>query len=76
MTLQEKREQGKRVSSKTLADNVMAVAVEGTVKDWACYIGAVTGLQGEELVYAAGYKQSEEIARAIFPAFHDLIYRR
>ncbi|GAI18219.1 unnamed protein product, partial [marine sediment metagenome] len=47
MTLQEKRDQGKRVASKTLGPNVLAVAVEGTVKDWACYIGAVTGLHGE-----------------------------
>jgi len=76
VTLKEKIEQGKRVQTKTLALNVLAVAVEGTVKDWACYIGAVSGLHDAELVYEAGDKQSEELARAIFPAFHDLFYRR
>lgn len=51
---------------------VLVVAVEGEVKDWAAYIGAVEGNKHSEevqKVYERGTKLPEQVARILFPDF-------
>jgi len=51
---------------------VLAVAIEGSVKDWAAYIGSVDGenhgMEAEE-VRRSGSKLPREIAEYLFPYF-------
>ena len=59
----------KRLECRALDTKVLAVAVEGHVGDWACYIGAVRGWNhSEEMKDVAkhGNKQQEELARLMF----------
>jgi hypothetical protein len=59
----------KRLEYRALDTKVLAVAVEGAVGDWACYIGAVKGWNHHKEmkdVAAHGNKQSEELARLMF----------
>jgi len=63
---------------KALDKQVLVVAVEGHVGDWAAYAGAVRGLSHESEwreVASHGSKLPEEFARLLFPAFEDLVYR-
>lgn len=61
-----------RTEYKALDSKVLAVAVEGSVKDWAAYIGAVAGenhtLEAEE-VKRNGSKLPFYIAGFLFPDF-------
>ena len=57
---------------------VLAVAIEGAVKDWAAYIGAVHGENHEDEwhdVKSYGSKLRKEIAELLFPEFRDLRWR-
>ena len=68
----------KREDYRALSQRVLAVAKEGYVDDWACYIDAVEGNNHEaevEEVYRYGAKVSKEIAEVLFPNFKDLRYR-
>jgi len=61
-----------------LDTEVIAVAVEGSVKDWAAYIGAVKGNNHDEEwlgVYENGSKLPQKVAEALFLDFAHLIYR-
>lgn len=69
----------KRMRWVRLGHNILAVAVEGAVADWAAYIDAVPGVNHTlevEHVKTNGDKLPEDVARAIFPAFRDLSWRR
>jgi len=58
--------------SKT--DNIYRhVAVEGAVKDWACYVGSI--IDSVEKVRNYGDKISETRARKLFPEFNHLRWR-
>lgn len=68
----------KRMDWRALSRRVLAVAKEGGIGDWACYIDAVEGNNHEveyEDVYRYGAKVSKEIAETLFPNFKDLTYR-
>ncbi|MBA7646858.1 hypothetical protein ES703_54624 [subsurface metagenome] len=78
MRLEQKLADLKKVRWRTLARGVMAVAVEGGCKDWACYIGVATktGIEGAEQVYNDGDKQWRYLAEVLFPDFKEAyIYR-
>jgi hypothetical protein len=62
----------KMVIARTHYNNLY-VAVEGAVKDWACYVGKVS--DGAEKVKRYGDKISEEKARDLFPEFETLRWR-
>jgi len=68
----------KRFDFIALDRKVLVVAVEGSVKDWSAYIGAVKGnnhsLEAGE-VARSGTKISKEIAELLFPTFRDLKWR-
>jgi len=53
--------------------NNLYVAVEGAVKDWACYVGKAS--DGIQKVKDYGDKISEEKARELFPEFKKLRWR-
>lgn len=66
------------IDYRVLDRQVIVVAVEGAIGDWAAYIGAVKGDNHDheyEQIAKTGNKVSEEIARAIFPAIKGLHYR-
>lgn len=68
----------KQTEYKALAKNVLCVAVEGSVRDWAAYIGAVAGISHSEEWHEVrddGAKLPEEIAKILFPNFRKLRYR-
>ena len=68
----------KRTGYMRLGRNVLAVAKEGAVNDWAAYIDAVPGINHEaevEHVMTNGDKLPERVARALFPEFRDLAWR-
>lgn len=68
----------KLVQWKPLAMRVIAVAVEGNIKDWAAYIDAVPGenhLQEWSRVQRGGAKLPAKVAKALFPSFKHLHYR-
>lgn len=68
----------KAYSWVALDSKVIAVAVEGEIRDWSAYIGAVPGKKHEseyEDVALHGSKLSKNIAEAIFPDFKRLWYR-
>jgi len=57
---------------KALAPKVLAVAVEGSIKDWSAYIGTVKGNNHDseaEEVARHGTKIQKEIAEFLFPNF-------
>jgi len=68
----------KKFDYVALDRKVLVVAVEGEVKDWSAYCGAVTGnnhlLEAKE-VARSGTKISKEIAELLFPTFRDLEWR-
>jgi len=67
-----KNKMDKQIRYKALDMKVLVVAVEGAVKDWACYIGAVKGENHErEFMQVAqhGTKISEKMATMLFPDF-------
>lgn len=69
----------KLVSYIALDMQVIAVAVEGGVGDWAAYIGAVKGDNHErewEDVGRHGTKLPQGVAELLFPSFKHLIWRR
>jgi len=57
----------------TILDNhVIAVAVEGAIKDWSAYIGAIEGIYFDheyEQVARTGSKLRREVAEVMFPDF-------
>lgn len=72
----------KKVRYGILARQVIIVAVEGEIKDWACYIGAVEGNDHSEewqQVKDYGDKLPKSVAKALaeifFPEFLELNYR-
>lgn len=62
----------KKVIAKTHYNN-RYVAVEGSIGDWACYIGKKSATV--EYVKAYGDKISETEARRLFPEFEYLTWR-
>lgn len=61
-----------------LDNHVLAVAIEGAVKDWAAYIGAVQGKNFEEeaqQIAEHGTKLPRKIAELLFPSFRNLRWR-
>ena len=63
---------------KVLDTKVIVVAVEGGIHDWACYIGAVQGINHDkewQKVYTEGSKLPKAVALVLFPDFADLTYR-
>jgi hypothetical protein len=68
-----------RISWKPLDRKVLVVAKEGSIGDWACYIGAVDG-QSHESEYTNvlqfGSKLPQSIAEILFPSFKHLNYRQ
>ncbi len=68
----------KRISITSLDIKVLAVAVEGSIGDWAAYIGAIPGFDHDsewQAVYKHGSKLPENLAKILFPEFHDLEWR-
>ncbi len=62
----------KKVRYAVLDTNVIAVAVQGEIGDWAAYIGAVEGENHEreyQKVADNGTKLSYKLARMLFPDF-------
>jgi hypothetical protein len=73
-----KKERPKRVRYVMLNNDVMAVAVEGEIKDWFAYIGAVNQNNPTadiEKIKAHGNKLRQDIAEILFPDFYDLKWR-
>ena len=70
----------KRIRYTSLDMRVLAVAVEGAIKDWSCYIGAVEGNNHErefQEVARRGTKLDYRIARILFPDFdQEFAWRR
>ena len=69
----------RRTIYTVLAREVLAVAVEGAVGDWAAYIGAVPGEDHDEewkRVGKTGAKLRQEVAEVLFPSFAHLKWRR
>jgi len=61
-----------------LDSKVLVVAVEGSIGDWAAYIGAVPGYNFDEewqRVAENGTKLPKSIAEILFPLFKDLKWR-
>lgn len=68
----------KLVDYYVLDNHVLAVAIEGEVKDWAAYIGDMKGYNLDwdiEMVKRNGTKLPEKIARILFPNFKNLRWR-
>ncbi|GAG81689.1 unnamed protein product [marine sediment metagenome] len=68
----------RRIQYKALDSKVLVVAKEGHAGDWAAYIGAVPGYSHDaewREVASDGSKLPESVARILFPAFEDLVYR-
>lgn len=68
----------KKLRWKPLAKDVIVVAVEGAVGDWAAYIGAVKGDNHEYewmKVRDHGAKLRKEVAEVLFPDFKHLRWR-
>ena len=64
---------------KALASTVIAVACEGTNKDWTAYIGGVQGKNHEkewQEVAEHGAKLPQQIAEILFPDFKHLKWRK
>lgn len=53
--------------------HLLFVAVEGAIKDWACYYGPTS--KGADWVRSWGDKISESKARKLFPEFNHLRWR-
>lgn len=69
---------GKRTRRIVLDMRVIAVAVEGEVRDWSAYIGAVRGDNHEnewQEVARKGTKLPKEVAELLFPDFKNLTWR-
>ena len=66
-----------KISWRRLDNKVIAVAVEGAIKDWAGYIGAVAGKTENEWKEVAerGTKLPQEVAEVLFPEFGSLRWR-
>ena len=67
-----------RIEYTALHTRVLAVAVEGGIKDWAVYIGPVPGMRHSDEyreVMNSGCKCSEALAKCLFPGWTDLDYR-
>ena len=65
-----------RIEYYPLANKVLVVAVEGSIKDWACYIGAVEGENYDKeflSVARSGAKIQYEIAKILFTEW-DIIF--
>ena len=63
---------------RALDKNVLVVAKEGAIGDWAAYIGAVPGNNHHdeyERVAALGSKLPESIANELFPSYKSWDYR-
>jgi len=63
---------------KALDKQVLVVAVEGGIGDWACYIGAVAGKNHErEFMEVAkhGTKLPRQIAELLFPEWERYRWR-
>ena len=61
-----------KISYKALDSHVLAVAVEGGIKDWAAYIGAVKGNNFDNEFHEVaenGTKLYRKIAELLFPDF-------
>lgn len=72
------RKISKILEVKALDSKVLAVAVEGSVGDWAVYIGAVPGHNHEVELYEVvdnGSKLSRNLAEAMFPHYKHLQWR-
>jgi len=58
---------------------VIVVAIEGSIRDWAAYIGAVPGQNHErewQLVLEDGSKLFQKFAEVLFPDFaQDFVWR-
>jgi len=71
--------ESRRREYTTLDRKVLVVAVEGKIKDWAAYIGAVEGknhMKEMDEVAKHGTKIPKEIARLLFPRFaNDFTWR-
>lgn len=68
----------KQVEWYPIDSRVIVVAVEGAVKDWAAYIGAVPGKNHREEwcdVRDFGTKLRQEVAELLFPHFKALRWR-
>lgn len=68
----------KKIRYRRLDSKVIAVAVEGSVGDWAAYIGAVPGINHDEewiTVKEDGTKLPKTVAEAMFPEFKTLTWR-
>ena len=68
---------GKQIRYVALDARVLAVAVEGSVKDWSAYIGAVDGHDHDVEFHEVrdnGAKLPYEVAKVIFPDF-DKVFR-
>ena len=65
------------IESRLLAKDVLAVAKEGVVGDWAAYIGAVQHGCDEdmEMIASLGEKLPRKVAEAIFPSWKSLEWR-
>lgn len=64
----------RRTEWKALDARVLVVAVEGSVKDWAAYIGSVPGHNHAnewKLVASEGSKLSYALAKFLFPKFDE-----
>ena len=67
----------KKIRWRALDTEVIVVAKEGHVGDWAAYIGAVRGRSHDlewKSVAEHGSKLHESVARILFPSFDDLSY--
>lgn len=63
-----------RTEYKALETHVIAVAVEGAVKDWAAYIGAVEGKNHEiesKKIARNGAKLPHAVAKVLFPEWEE-----
>ncbi len=63
---------GAKIDWQALDSKVIVVAIEGAVKDWAAYIGAVPGDNHDKEwfdVAKHGTKLPEKVARLLFPDF-------
>lgn len=58
-------------SASQYGSTVVAVAVEGDVEDWACYVGVTSAYAVDadalQHIAARGTKTSREVGEALFP---------
>ena len=64
-----------RIESRLLAKDVMAVAKQGVVGDWAAYIGAADSETNAMQIASLGEKLPRTVAEAIFPSWKSLEWR-